>query len=75
MLKLMGKEINAILGAQMILIWTYVCVHYLNLVMEIFDFVAWEQQWPVCLHSLSSNFVILSLQTMIVNLQNFKHHW
>ena len=24
--KLMGKEINAILGAQAILIWTYACV-------------------------------------------------
>ena len=25
MFKLMGKEINATLGAQTILIWTYVC--------------------------------------------------
>ena len=31
MFKLMGKEINAILGAQTILIWTYRSVHAITI--------------------------------------------
>ena len=32
MFKFMGKEINAILGAQTILIWTYVDIYILRLI-------------------------------------------
>ena len=37
MIKLMGKEINAMLGTQTILIWTYVCCGYSKQMFKLKD--------------------------------------